>query len=1108
MIVCDGLMGSVCGWRLVLACLGVCLCVSLLFLLGVGSAFADGSVWWGVTSGSWPASVPAGGTGRIIVTGEDRGDVSADGKVSPVVVRDVLPVGVRAVEKNGVLEAEGIAGENAGVNNRGNVDCSLVSSREVVCEFTGVLPAYEEIEVRISVRVEPGIGPDAPGLVNVVSVSGGGAEAPDSVSRGFSVGEEPGFGLEAYELLPEDENGVISTQAGQHPFQLTSVLGLNADSENEPVELAKDLKFLLPPGLIGNPTPFPQCTDAQFSKQEAGTSHNECSAQTAIGVATVTYNVTYDHGSPNTRTVPLFNLAPLVGEPARFGFEILHVPVTVDASVPAGGNYPIIVNVNNIGQTVGFIASKVTFWGVPGSPVHDAQRGWNCLEGNASCSPLGETNPPPFLSLPTSCEGPLLTSVEGDSWDEPKPAHLVHRGYEIEQLDGCNHLQFDPSISVTPDVLEASTPTGLDVKIRVPQTAALNPEGLAESALRSTTVLLPPGVEINPGGADGLEACSESQIGYLGKENGGLGTDLFTPEISNPVCPNGAKIATAKIKTPLLPEPLVGAMYLAAQNENPFGSLVAMYLVVEDPVAGVKAKVAGEVTLQESGPNTGQVLATFENTPQVPLEEIELHFFGESRAPLGTPAFCGSYTTSALFGPWSGSEPVARTGTFHIDSGPDRSPCPGRLPFTPTLAVGTTSNQAGGFSPLTTTMSREDGNQNLKAVSLDMPPGLSGVLTGVSLCGEAQADAGTCGPESEIGETTVSVGLGGNPYTVKGGKVYLTGPYEGAPFGLSIVNPANAGPFHLGNVIVRAKVEVDRHTAALRVTTNSSGAYAIPQFIRGIPLQIKHVNVTIDRNKFTFNPTNCSKLEIKGVLTSQEETNVAVSESFQAVNCAALKFKPALSVSTSGKTSRKDGASLHVKLAYPNEPLGTQANISAVKVDLPKQLPSRLTTLQKACPAATFESNHAACPPASIVGTAKAVTPSIPVPLEGPAYFVSHGGEAFPSLIIVLQGYGVTVELVGTTFISKAGITSSTFKAVPDVPVGTFELTLPEKPYSALAANGNLCKSKLAMPTAFTAQNGRQIHETTKITVTGCPKTKKAENKKAKKTHSKHSGKH
>jgi hypothetical protein len=450
------------------------------------------------------------------------------------------------------------------------------------------------------------------------------------------------------------------------------------------------------------------------------------------------------------------------------------------------------------------------------------------------------------------------------------------------------------------------------------------------------------------------------------------------------------------------------------------------------------------------------------------------------------------------------------------------------------LTAGSTNVQAGALSPFTMTMSRQDGNQNLKSIQLHMPPGLSGILSGVALCAEAQANTGTCGTGSLIGETTVSVGLGGNPYTVKGGKVYLTGPYKGAPFGLSIVNPADAGPFHLGKVIVRATVAVDPITAALTITSDSTGQYVIPPLIKGIPLEIKHVNVTVTRPGFTFNPTSCDPMAITGSLQSIEGATATLSVPFQVTDCAALKFAPKFQVTTTGKTSKANGASLSVKLTYPNATFGTQANIARVKVDLPKQLPSRLTTLQKACTAAQFNTNPAGCPAASFIGHAKAITPLIPVPLEGPAIFVSHGGEAFPSLEVVLQGYGVTIDLVGSTFISKSGITSSTFKTVPDQPVGSFELTLPQGKYSALAANGNLCtvtntitvKKKvtvkvkghkktvtrnvkqtqaatLTMPTEFVAQNGAAIHQNTPISVTGCGKSKPAKKATKHRAHGK-----
>ena len=412
--------------------------------------------------------------------------------------------------------------------------------------------------------------------------------------------------------------------------------------------------------------------------------------------------------------------------------------------------------------------------------------------------------------------------------------------------------------------------------------------------------------------------------------------------------------------------------------------------------------------------------------------------------------------------------------------------------FAPSFVAGTMSNQAGGYSPLRVTFAREDADQDFGGLTVTTPPGLLGNLSKVPLCGEPQAAEGTCPEASQIGELTAGAGPGPEPYFIKGGRVYLTGPYHGAPFGLSIDVPEKAGPFDFGGgpcdcEVVRATVNVNPQTAQLTVPNG-----ALPTMKDGIPFQVKSVNVDINRPEFVFNPTSCDPMSVNGTLSSTQGMTAQASSHFQATNCAALAFKPGFKVSTSGKTAARNGASLTAKLTYPKRRRARRSNIAKVKVELPKQLPSRLKTLQKACTAATFEANPADCPAASIVGHAKAVTPILPVPLEGPAYFVSHGGEAFPSLVVVLQGYGVTVDLVGTTFISKPGITTRTFKTVPDVPVGSFELTLPEGKHSALAAHGNLCKAgKLVMPTEFIAQDNAAIYENTKIAVTGCGKAKK-----------------
>jgi uncharacterized repeat protein (TIGR01451 family) len=1087
------------------------LCASALLAASASAA----TPWWHISTNLRPASIPAGGEGTLIVQGVNLGNAPTSGNV---VLSDLVPAGMSIQSFSFFAFSKQVGKEDLTQASFFGKPLELCSSSEhqVSCqtkttnpelneppfteppfteppfnELLGVptLAPYEDLELRITVKDEGA----ASGAQNFAEVKGGSA-ARATLKRPVPTGSSaPSFGVEegGFTMVPEEEGGSVDVQAGSHPYQLTTTFDLNQSADPaRPPALARNLHFKLPPGLVGNATLLPQCSDLDFRHVVSGGYENLCPPDTVVGVATVTIDEPINVGL-STQAVPLFNLIPEKGEPARFGFEAASAPVTLDTAVRTGSDYGIAVNVSNITQLVNFISSTVTFWGVPGDQSHDSARGWSCLVSghwtitggrNLPCQSTDQSSPDPFLTMPSSCSLPFSASVEGVSW--PTPAHpegipfsappynLTDSFGRSLSVSGCNRLPFSPTIEVQPDVSAASTPTGLSVHVRVPQEVSHGANGLASSSIKDTTVTLPEGVVTDPSGADGLAACGESEVGF--QQIASDATDLFTPGAA--FCPDAAKIGTAEFKVPLIEHPLKGAIYLASQNANPFGSLIALYIVTEDAVSGVLVKLAGEVKLSE----TGQITTTFKNAPQAPLEEASFSFFGGDRAPLATPPRCGDYTTQASFTPWSETQPVGASSAFQIKTGPNGAPCPSPLPFSPTLDAGMINLQAGAFSPLTTTISRADGNQDIQTVQLHMPPGLSGVLSGVPLCPEAQANAGTCSQTSEIGKTTVSVGLGGDPYTVTGGRVFLTQSYKGAPFGLSIVNPAKAGPFDLGKVIVRAKIEVDPLTAALTVTTDQ-----IPHVLQGIPLQIKHVNVLIDRPGFTFNPTNCSAFKLIGTIASVEGASSPVQAPFQITNCAALKFAPKFAASTKGKTSKANGASLSVKLSYPKAPFGTYANIAKAKVSLPKQLPSRLTTIQKACTAAVFDKNPANCPAASILGHAKVSTPIVPVPLEGPAYFVSHGGEAFPDLTIVLQGYGITVELVGNTQI-KNGITTNTFKATPDAPFSSFELDLPQGPHSALAANANLCSSKLTMPTELTAQNGLLFKQATRIKVSGC----------------------
>ncbi|MGA2455915.1 MAG: hypothetical protein ABSG93_20625 [Solirubrobacteraceae bacterium] len=1125
---------------------------------------------------------------ELILTAENVGDATAVGST----IMDALPKGLRAVSISGGV-AEGQAEH---LRDLVAIPCQLEGPAGGSCKLEGiyssngveratkVVPPFDVIRVRIGVLVEGARS----GEENRVSIAGGEgflckaasgssvrftdsscttevskeeeekglhgsfarastepiAGAASEYPVAIGAGPAP-FGVEAYGLANEETGGAADVQAGSHPFQQTTSITFNtafntstasAGVTPQTAALPKDVNLLWPPGLIGNPVPFPRCTLAQFFTKS-------CPAQSIVGVAT-TEVVEPGFGAGLLDTyAPLYDVEPAPGEAARFGFIVAAAPVFVDATVRTGGDYGVTVHAENVTQTVTFLSSAVTVWGVPGEAAHDGARGEGCLkeargvssqevegEGYAPCQPLDEADPLPFLTLPSACTGPLETKAETDSWQEPKPeGEQVALKSSMPALDGCNRLPFSPSITVTPDVAAASTPTGLTVDEHVPQESTLDAAGLAESDVKGLSVTLPEGMQINPSAGDGLLSCSEEQVG------------LHTPAAS--ACPEAAKVATVKVKTPVLENPLEGAAYIATQNENPFGTLMAMYIYAEEPVSGVRIKSAGEV---RENPTTGQLTAHFERDPafegapetsqflpQAPFEDVELHFFGGERAPLATPARCGAYTTTGSFVPWSAdpSDEAAVTvhssSTFDITSGPHASACPGQsLPFSPSLTGGTININAGAFSPLTTTIAREDGEQNLGQVQIHMPEGVEGLLAGVKLCPEAQANNGTCPPESLIGETTVSAGVGSEPVAVKGGRVYITEAYDGAPFGLSIVNPVKAGPFDLEHdtanpasndpacdcLIVRARIEINALSGELTVTTNKeSEGHAIPHIIDGIPVQIKRVNVTINRPDFAFNPTSCDPLAMTGTITSDENTASPFAVPFQAANCALLKFEPKLTVSSGGHASKANGASLKFKIAYPHGAIGSNAWLSEAKFDIPKQLPARLTTLQKACLASVFETDRPACPPASIIGHAVVHTQVLPVPLEGPLYFVSFGSAKFPDAVLVLKGYGVTIEQRGETLIDKkTGVTSATFRSIPDVPFETLEVTVPTGHFSEFGVNlptkdnDNFCGQKLTMPTLFKAANGLEIHQDTPIQITGC--TKKPGKHKTKKhtTHKKH----
>jgi hypothetical protein len=916
------------------------------------------------------------------------------------------------------------------------------------------------------------------------------------------------FGFESFNTKYLNHDGSPDLQPGSHPWEMVTEFQLNRTttaggqivSEGD----IKDVEDELPAGFIGNPSAVPKCTGEEFSTKRnrilGGTDIEEsCPVSAQVGVAEFEIH----HGVPLRGA--LYNLVPPPGVPAEFGFNAEGLVTLISPTVRTGGDYGLTADVRDASQALNVQAGTLTFWGVPADPRHNSERhppDQQCEESRSNGTECAAGVPQtPFLTMPTSCTGPLHTTIRADSWQEPgRFATATSETKETDGtpvgLEGCNQLAFQPKLTVSPDTTAADTPAGLSVEVRPELAGLLDPEGVSAATLKNTTVVLPQGVVINPGQAAGLQACQ-------------VGQDAIGTEAA-PTCPPASKVGTVKIQSPLLEtleeKELTGNVYVLQSNPP------HLQLLVAASGDGINLKLVGNVELDET---TGQLTTTFTNTPPLPFTDFQLQFSGGAQAALDTPLKCGEYTTTADFTPWTspfGSDYLQSAG-LNIVTGSGGGACQDPLPFTPSMTAGASTDQAGGYANFSLLLSRPDDQQRIGSLQFTTPKGLLGMLSHVPLCPEPQAAQGECSPESQIGHTTVEAGPGPFPLVVPQpgqppAPIYLTQGYKGAPYGLTIKVPLVVGPFTLQTQIVRAAIHVDPHTAQLQITTDP-----IPPIVDGIPTDLRTIDAEVNRPSFIFNPTNCEEQAFTGTATSTEGTTAPLSSRFQVGSCQSLRFAPKFTVATAGHTSKALGASLTSKVTMPAGAQGTESDITKVKVELPIQLPSQLKTLQKACLAAVFEANPANCPSQSVVGRANVITPVLPVPLEGPAYFVSHGGEEFPSLIVVLQGYGVTIDLVGTTKIAK-GVTSTTFRTVPDAPFSSFQLTLPQGPYAALGTylpskdNYSFCGLKLKMPTEFIAQNGAEIHESTPIIVTGCSKATHKKAKKANRRTTRHATKH
>lgn len=1081
-----------------------------------------------------------------VVAVNDGGAASS----GPVVITDVLPAGVTVTSARALVEKPRTgAGEYSGMGCEESKQAGVVT---VTCTTAEGVPSGQLALAKIDVDIPAKAAGD---LRNVATISGGGAQsASDTTETPITPsGQAVPFGASIRTSIVE-ASGAVAKRAGSHPYAYTTLLAYNTAGVNlsehcgaelgppqlvttgcaQPIGDPHDLEVALPPGLIGDPSAVPRCPQAEFQSR----GWTECPAATQVGIADISF-----FGEATQRQfVPVYNVVPPPGQAAELGFSVSSLGHVGMFFRTRGDGEGLNATVSDVTEFVPVRAVAMTIWGVPAEESHTALRmstapGAECGAGGPSlkggCVSHAELKP--FLSMPTGCRGgPLSVGLGVDSWQQPLALPLpMQSTAQIGEVEGCEALALGtPAIEVDPSTRQAGSPSGYSVHLKVPQSEEAG--GLATPQLRDVEVTMPEGTVISPSAANGLQACTEEQFGATTEHIG--------------QCPAQSAIGKVKITSPLIETPITGSVYVGAPECSPCtakdaeeGKMVKLLLEAQLPNPNeasmtqaerkeqrppVLIKLAGRTRID---PRTGRLKTVFTENPQLPFDELELTLENGPTAPLVNPTTCGTIAATAHLTAWSALTNSEGTITdpgseANISSPPVPIEGCGTAGFSPSFSAGmTTSQRAGAFSGFSVTLDRPDGQQTLGSVTVHTPPGLVGMLSKVQLCNEPQANEGTCPATSQIGTTTVVTGPGSDPYTINGGRVYLTGPYDGAPFGLSIVVPAEAGPFHLagltgsggegvGNVVVRGSIAVDPHTAALTITTNP-----IPTQLEGIPVQVRRVIVQVDREGFMFNPTSCDATSIGATIDSSSGAVANLSYPFQSVNCAVLPFKPGFSVTTHAGHTRRYGAYLGVKVTSSQG----QANIKSVYVELPKVLVARESTLKAACTEKQFEANPAGCPQGSYVGTAVARTPVLPVPLTGPAIFVSHGGAAFPDMDVVLQGDGVTVDLTGSTNIVK-DVTSSDFKSVPDVPVSSFELTLPEDSHSALTATANLCtqtvtkrvkrkvrgkvvyrrrsvqkKRSLKMPTTITGQNGSVVRSMTIIGVEGCGKSTKKPAKKA-----------
>jgi hypothetical protein len=864
-------------------------------------------------------------------------------------------------------------------------------------------------------------------------------------------------------------DGTSASQAAAHPDSTTTFFHIGSSGFLRPDPPAKDVVVDLPAGLVGNPTAVPtECTNEQFQERIRDGHPMSCPVDAQVGVVHF-WLAGFDPDTAPFYTgfFPVYKLTRLPGTPATFGIPLVGQAVNLVPKIRTGGDYGLTVVTRNLpktGNTLGKIA--VTFWGTPADPVHDPERYCPGQSPIFFAPPEGRgcsstDRPVPLLTSPSNCAaGPFETKLSIDSWFESgnftTASFATDTNGNPTAVTGCEDVPFDPAISVEPTSTKADSPTGLDVQLTMPTDGLLNPTGLAQSPLRDATVTLPEGMTISPSSADGLGACSDAQL-----DVNGAGPST---------CPDASKIGTVSIETPLLENALEGGVYIRSQGSNDpaSGDMFRLAIVVDDADTGIRLKLPGRVA---ADPDTGRLVTTFEDNPQIPFSKLHLRLKSGPRAPLATPADCGTKTVTSQLSSWSGQSRSV-TDSFTIDC------APGAGGFSPRFEAGSLSPVAGAFSPFVARIDRADRERFLSGVSVDMPKGLVAKLRGVPLCGSVQAANGGCPAGSRVGTATVGAGSGSNPFYLQG-PVYLTESYKGAPYGLSAQVHVKAGPFDLGTVIVRQAIQVDPETAEISIVSDP-----LPQVVKGVPVRLRSVNVDVDRPGFTINPTSCAEKRIGATLTSIDGLVHSATSRFQSADCASLAFKPRLAMRLTGRKQRRTGG--HPGLNVTLRQASGQANLKGLAVKLPRSLALDPDNAQGLC---SFEEARKAdpkCPASSVVGKATAYTPVLNKPLSGPVYFAENKRtnkfgrqvSTLPSLVIALRGE-VAINVRQSSDV-KGGRLISTTATIPDAPVTRFDLRLKGGSGGILTVTRtatrrfDVCKGRHTALVESDGQNGRR----------------------------------